>query len=166
RPWNGTVTRLPTPASSSFVSRYVKGRSTASLGTATQTSTGPERMSGMVGLLEGAPEVVDPVGLFPGESLAPKVPIGSGLPVDGASEIEVLDDRRRPEVEQLLHHADETGRIHLVRPERVDGERHWVRRTDGVRDLELHSIGQACRHDVLRHVAAHVGRRAIHLGRV
>src|SRR6266511_3059587 len=114
RPWNGTETRLPVPASCSSFSTYVNGRSTASRGTATQTSTAPARASGRERLLEGAAKLVDPVGLFPGEALAPEVPVGGRLPVDGAPEVEVVDDRRRPEVEQVLHDSDQARGIHPV----------------------------------------------------
>ena len=49
RPWNGTETSVPTPAPVPSASRYVNGRSSESLGTATQTSTGPASSSAFHG---------------------------------------------------------------------------------------------------------------------
>ena len=43
RPWNGTCTSDPTPASSSGGSRYVNGRSRLRTGRSTQTATGPSK---------------------------------------------------------------------------------------------------------------------------
>src|SRR5439155_9013342 len=118
RPWNGIDTRLPTPAPVASGSRYVNGRSSSRRGTSTQTSTGPDSSSGIVGttgagpvtagsspLLEGASKVVRAVGLLPGEALAAEVPVGRGLPVDRPPEVQVADDGGRAEVEQLRHRA-------------------------------------------------------------
>ena len=46
----------------------------------------------------------------------------------------------------------------------VDGER--VRDADGVGELQLAAAREPRRHDVLRHVARHVGAGAVDLGRV
>ena len=46
-------------------------------------------------LLEGPAEVVGPVGLLPGEALAPEVPVGGRLAVDRPPQVEVPDDGGR-----------------------------------------------------------------------
>ena len=51
-------------------------------------------------LPDGAAEVVDAVGLLPGELLAAEVPVRGRLAVDRPARAEVADDRRRPEVER------------------------------------------------------------------
>ena len=52
-------------------------------------------------LTDGAAEVVGAVGRLPGELLAPEVPVRGGLAIDRTGEVEVADDRGRPEVEHL-----------------------------------------------------------------
>src|SRR5439155_2455792 len=162
-PWKGTDTSDPSPACDPSGRRYVNGRSRASLGTFTQTSTGPERMPATEGSVEGGAEGVGAVGLFPGEALAPEVAVRGGLLVDRPAQVEVLDDRGRPEVEHLAHHVFEPLRVDLCRSERLDGQRHRVGLADGVGDLQLQAVGQTGGDDVLRHVPCHVGGGAIDL---
>src|SRR5205809_619666 len=80
------------------------GRSRASFGTFTQTSTGPVRTPTGISV-EGCAEGVGAVGLFPGEALAPEVAVRGGLLVDWPAQIEVLDDGGGPEVEHLPDHV-------------------------------------------------------------
>ena len=98
RPWNGTCTSEPTPASSSPGRRYVKGRSSERMGRSMQTVTGP---SSAAPLTDGGAEVVGAVGRLPREFLAAEVAVRRGLVVDGTQEVEVADDGGGPEVEDL-----------------------------------------------------------------
>src|SRR5439155_10944741 len=96
-PWNRTRTYEPTPASSSAGSMYVNGRSRERTGRSMQTATGPESASGA----DGAPERVGAIRGLPGELLAPEMSVGGRLLVDRTSQIQIADDRRRAEVEDL-----------------------------------------------------------------
>src|ERR1035438_9480904 len=51
------------------------------------------------------PEDLRPVGPFPGKIrlFAAEVAIGSGLRIDGAEQVQIPDNRRRPQVEDLEH---------------------------------------------------------------
>ena len=102
RPWNGTCTREPTPAPSSggevVRERPVEGRGS---GGRCRPRPGRRGRAGHRGANRRRAEVVGAVGRLPGELLAPEVPVRGGLAVDRAGEVEVADDRRRPEVEHL-----------------------------------------------------------------
>ena len=57
-------------------------------------------------------------------------------------------------------------RCHGRRAERVDADADRVGIADGVGELDFRARGEPRGHDVLGHVAAHVGRAAVHLARV
>src|SRR5436190_24352461 len=97
-----------------------------------QTETGPERTSGA----DGAPERVDAIGGLPRELLAAEVAVGGRLLVERARQIEVADDRRRPEIEQLPDRGPELLGVHLLRAGGVDHEGHRMCRPDRIRHLE------------------------------
>src|SRR4029078_12125771 len=85
-----------------------------------QTATGPARTSGA----DGASERVDAIGGLPRELLAAEMAVGRRLAVDRPREIEVADDRRRPEVEDVPNGLlDELG-IDGRGAERLDHQRH------------------------------------------
>src|SRR5947199_163337 len=111
---------------------YVDGRSSERTGRSMQTATGPESASGV----DGAPERVDAIRGLPGELLAPEMPVGGRLLVDRTSQIQVPDDRRRAEVEDLPDRRLELSGIHLFGPGAIDHQRHRMRRADRVRDLQ------------------------------
>ena len=90
--------------------------------------------------------------------VAAEVAVRGGLRVDRAAEVEVAQDRGRPEVEVL---ADELldprhGRRCSV-SKRVDEDRERVRDADRVGDLDLAALGEPGGDDVLRDVARGVG---------
>src|SRR3954454_418827 len=161
-PWNRKRTYEPTPASSSRGRSYVNALSSARSGRSMQTATGSARTSGA----DGAPERVDAIGGLPGELLAAEMAVGRRLAVDRAGEVEVADDRRRPEVEQLPHGLVDLLGIDRRCPERLDHERHGMRGADRIGDLQLAPLRQPGRNDVLRDVARHVRRRSVDLRRV
>src|SRR5581483_5602928 len=118
----------------------------------------PRRSTQCVGLVGALPREV-PV-------LAAEVPIRGGLRVDGAAQVEVAEDRSRPQVEVLAHERLDPRDRDRLRPERVDEDGHRVRDADRVRDLQLAALGEPGGDDVLRHVARRIRGRAVDLGRV
>src|SRR4051794_21341390 len=62
---------------------------------------------------EGALDVVELGGALPGELFlgAPEVSVGRGALVDRLAQVEVADDGRRPQVEDVLHGAADLGRV-------------------------------------------------------
>ena len=95
-----------------------------------------------------------------------EVAVRRGLLVDRAAQVEVVDDRRRTQIEVR---ADEFGDL-LFRDhagaERLDEHADRMRDADRVRDLHFAAFGEPGRDDVLRDVARRVRRRAVDLGRV
>src|ERR671918_2522845 len=195
-PWNGTWTSDPTPPPRSPSSSYVNGRSSESTGRSMQIATGPERMStersrvggaggrrsesegraftppGGLGagastaLPERAAEIIRAIGRLPRELLPPEMAVRGGLAIDRSTKIEVADDRPRPEVERLPNNVDDANGVDLLGPEGVDRERHRMCRADRVRDLDLETVGQSRRDEVLGGEPRHVRRRAVDLRRV
>src|SRR6266568_8463020 len=108
------------------------------------------------------------VGPLPAELLlgAAEVTVGGRLLVDGAEQVEVLDDPARGEDEHLPHGGRDLLVRHLARAERVDHDRDRLGDPDGVGDLDLAAAGEARGDHVLGDVATHVGSRAIDLGRI
>ena len=111
------------------------------------------------------PESICPIGLLPGKALvfAPEVPVGSGLAVDGAAQIQIADDSAGAQVEVF---ADQLGDVFigdLARAEGLDVDRERVRHANGVGHLDLAALRQPGSHHVLGDPAAGVGCGAIHL---
>src|SRR3982750_387395 len=104
-----------------------------------QTATGPARTSGA----DGASERVEGIGGPPGELLAGEVAVGRRLAVDRPREIEIADDRRRPEVEDLPYGLLDVLGIDRRRAERLDHQRDGVRRADRARAPQPAPLGQA-----------------------
>ena len=84
--------------------------------------------------------VVHPRGRLPGELLvgAPEVAVGGGPPVDRPAQVEVADDRRRPQVEQLVDgrrdpRRGRPSRCRRSRPSARPGGRRRSRRRPGSR---------------------------------
>src|SRR6266571_1344036 len=121
-------------------------------------------------LLHGALEDGGLVGPFPGDAIEvvhlAEVAVVGGFGIDRTEQVQLLDDLGGFEVE---HRADRLLDGFVADPagaERVYANRHRVRVTDGVGELNLRAGGEAGSDDVLRHVAAHVGGAAIHLAGV
>ena len=97
---------------------------------------------------------------------AAEVAIGGSLLVDGAAEIQVLDDLGRAHVEAIV---DDGGELLLVQHAGAVGVHQngdGVGHADGVGQLNLALAAQAGGHQVLGDVAGHVGGGAVHLGGV
>ena len=116
----------------------------------------------------GLAERIGLVGALPREVVvvAAEVAVGGGLRVDRAAQVEVADDRGRPEVEVVADELLDLRAGIALGAEAVDLERDRVRDADRVGDLQLAAAGQAGGDDVLRHVAGGVGGRAVDLRRV
>src|SRR4029453_6699415 len=180
RPPKGTLTRVPrwTWAWRDSGTRQVKGRSRWNRGTSTSTWTpasltsrsGPGRIP-RLRWLQGAGrlgQLLRPGGVLPGELGlgAAEVAVGGGPLVDRPAEVEVADDRRRAQVEELGQQLAELLGVDLLGAEGVDEHAHRVGDADGVGDLDLAALGQAGRDHVLGHPADGVGGRPVDLGRV
>ena len=92
--------------------------------------------------------------------------LGSSGSIDGLAQIQLADDARRRQIaglaQQLGHGlvGDLTGAV-AIHP---DGDR--LRHTDGIGQLHLDLLGQAGSHQILGHIAGHIGSAAVHLGGV
>ena len=118
--------------------------------------------------LQIALELLHHVGVLPGQIHvgAAEVAIGGSLLVDGAAEIQVLDDLGRAHVEAIV---DDGGELLLVQHAGAVGVHQngdGVGHADGVGQLNLALAAQAGGHQVLGDVAGHVGGGAVHLGGV
>src|SRR5947207_14023753 len=84
-------------------------------------------------------EVVELVGDLPGELLvaAAEVTVGGGALVDRPAQVEVADDGRRPEVEDVLDSLLDLGGIDGLGAERLDHDRDGPGHAEGVADLDL-----------------------------
>src|SRR5690606_22859631 len=107
-----------------------------------------------------------PVRLLPAELVAAEVAVRRRLLVDGAQEVEHLQDAVRTQVEVLVHGRDDLLLGHLVRAEGLDGDGGRLRDADRVRHLNLAAVREARGDDVLRDVAAGIGGRAVDLRRI
>ena len=72
-----------------------------------------------------------------------------GLPVDGAPQIEVLDNRAGAEIEVLIDQLDDELFVHLGGAEGFDSHGDGVRDSDGVGQLKLDPVCQPRVNDVL-----------------
>src|SRR5690606_26907732 len=114
---------------------------------------------------DGAAQILDAVGALPGEGrqLAPEVPVGAGVTVDRAQQVEGVDDRGGPQVEDLADRGVDPLDGHRLGPERLDVQPHRVRLADRVGDVHLAAAGQPGRNDVLGDPAGGVGGGAVDL---
>ena len=88
------------------------------------------------------------------------------LEVDGLGEIQLLDDDTGAEVEVVTDDLDELVRVLLRGAVRVDVDGEGLGDTDGVRELDEGTAGEAGGDERLGDPAADVGSRAIDLGEV
>src|SRR5688500_14801611 len=88
---------------------------------------------------KGRLQVVDSGGLLPGELLvvATEVPVRRRLPVDRAAQVEVADDGRRPQVEDLSDGVADLVGVDGLAAEGLHEDRHGLGDADGVRHLDL-----------------------------
>jgi hypothetical protein len=91
---------------------------------------------------------------------------GGRLLEDGTPEVEVLDDRARPEVERAPHELLEPRLRDLPGALGPHHDGYRLRHADRVGHLHLGPLGQPGRDHVLGDVARHVGARPVHLRRV
>src|SRR5918995_2833383 len=117
-----------------------------------QSSGGAQRLS-LVGPLPWQVEI-----------WAAEMPECRGLPIDRAAHVELLDDRAGPQVEVLAHQPLDRLVAHLTGAKRLTHDRDGMGLADRVRNLQLESISQAGRHDVLGNVPRRVGAGAVDLG--
>lgn len=91
-----------------------------------------------------------------------------GFLVDGSQEVEFLDDVAWAEVEVLLDNADEVliGEAFLHGAVGLDVNGEGVGETDGVGDLDEHSVAEATSDQGLGDVSCIVGSRSVNLGGV
>src|SRR6266516_2355962 len=106
------------------------------------------------------------VGQLPGEVrlLPAEVTVCGRLRVDRAKQVQVPDDRRRAEIEDLEHGLLDLPGRHLLGAEALDEEADRLRLADRVGDLRLAPVRQPGRDDVLGDPAHGVGGAAVHLG--
>lgn len=105
-------------------------------------------------------------GLLPGELLATKVTVASGLGVDGLEEIQLLDDDTGAEIEVLLDNGEDLGVGLGAGTVGVDEDRGGLSNTDGVGELDEGTASETGVDDGLGDPATSVGGRAIDLGPV
>src|SRR5579871_1479485 len=74
---------------------------------------------------------------------AAEVPIGGRLPVDRAAQLQVMDDRGRPKIEDGLDGARDALLGKPAGTERLDRNAHRMRDADRVGDLHLAAVGEA-----------------------
>src|SRR5579883_1179328 len=97
---------------------------------------------------------------------APEMTVGRGLLVDGTKQIEMVNDRRGPQVENFGHRLSDSLFGQPSRSERLDEHAHGMRDADGVGNLDLATIGQSGGDDVLGDPARGVSSGAIDFGRI
>jgi hypothetical protein len=103
---------------------------------------------------------------FPGELglFAAEVAVGGGLAVDGAQQVQHLDDALGAQVEVGFHQLGDFVVGDHARAFGVDRDVHRACHANRIGHLDLALARQAGGHDVLGHVAGGVGGRAVHLG--
>ena len=118
-------------------------------------------------------QIVDQVGLFPGEEvafgLAAEMAVGGGRRIDRLVEAEVGADAARGQAAELVDAADrgfEPVVADRARAVGVDIERQRLADADRIGELDGAALGEARGDDVLGEVARGIGGRAVDLGRV
>src|SRR5205807_7667514 len=85
---------------------------------------------------------------------------------DGAAQVEVADDGRGAEVEDLFDHGRDVEGVDSLGAEGLDHDRHGPGHADGVGDLDLAAPGRLRGHHVLGHPPGRVGGGAVDLAGV
>ena len=89
--------------------------------------------------------------------------IGGRLAVDGATQVEVVDDGARTQVEDLVHRTLDIGLGNVRRAERLDHDGDRLRDADSISNLNLATVGQVSSHHVLRNPTSGVSSGAVNL---
>src|SRR5687767_6796701 len=105
----------------------------------------PARLAGLVLQPDGRLEVFEARRVLPRERVerTPEVPVGGGVAVDRALQVEVAHDGTGTEVEDGTDGLLDLRRVDLVGAERLHEDAHRVGDADGVGDLELAAAGGA-----------------------
>src|SRR5688572_8272349 len=90
--------------------------------------------------------------------------VGRGRAVNRLPEIERLDDRLGGQSEDLLDSLEDRAFRNGVGAEGIDVDRHGLRDSDCVGNLNLAAAGELGSHDVLGYPARGVAGRAVDLG--
>lgn len=107
------------------------------------------------------------LGLLPGEGLVgAEVTVLGGLAVDGAGEVELLDDDTGAQVEVLVDDLDELVRGLVRGAVGVDVDGEGLGNADGVGELDESTAGEAGGDEGLGDPAADVGGGTVDLGEV
>src|SRR5215469_3344500 len=88
------------------------------------------------------------------------------LTINRPEQIELLDNLRRLEIENIPDRALEFLLIDFAGAERIHAHAYGLGVTDRVRELHFTAVREAASDDILRDPPAHVGCAAIHLGGV
>ena len=92
--------------------------------------------------------------------------VGGGFGVNGAQQVQHLDDAFGAQVKVLVHQLGDLLIRNHPRAFGIDGDVHGPRHANGVGHLHLALARQSGSHHVFRHIAGGVGGAAIDLGRV
>ena len=92
--------------------------------------------------------------------------VGCQLLVDRLTQVKLLDDRRRTQVEHLLYGLLKHIVANNAGAEGLYHNGNRLGNADGIRQLNLAALCQTCRNNVLRNPAGRIRARAVHLGRV
>lgn len=106
--------------------------------------------------------------MFPGEIrvVATKVTEGSGLLVDGATQLEVTNDATRAEIEVIFNNLQNFSVRLDTSAVGVDVDREGLGNTDGVRDLDESALAELGSDEGLGDPTGSISSRAIDLGGV
>src|SRR5918998_6318088 len=116
----------------------------------------------------GAAQDVGAVGLLPSKArlAAPEVAVSGGRRVDRAPQLEVADDRARPQIEVLLDKGLQGCLVDRLGTERLDHDAYGTGYPYGVSQLHQAPVRESRRDHVLGHPASSVGAGAVDLCRV
>src|SRR5579884_1370976 len=119
-------------------------------------------------LAEAATDGIYPVERLPGSddvAAAKVAESGCGL-VDGAAQVERLDDGRRSQVEVFVNQVDDLFVGDVAGAKGLNEERERACHADGVGNLQFQPVGDSGGDQVFGDVAGRVGCRAVYLCRV
>src|ERR1039457_4178101 len=105
---------------------------------------------------------------FPGEFrfASAEVAVSGRLPIDGAAEIEALDNALGRKREVLADELSKLGLSDFAGAECVNADADRLSHADGIGELDFSAISQAGSNDVLGDVSGHISRGTIDLGRI
>lgn len=104
------------------------------------------------------------LGLLPGEGLVGEVTVLGGAVVDGVGKVELLNDDTGPHVEVVADDLDELIRGLVRGAVGLNEEGEGLGDTNGVRELDEGTAGEAGLEEGLGDPAGQVGGRAVDLG--